>query len=199
VLKSCYKKGSLEAGCDEAGRGCLAGPVFAAAVILPEDFSNPMMNDSKLINEKVRYSLRTEIQKEAIAWSVAWVSNEEIDRLNILRASIMAMHKALDKLNRCPQNIIVDGNRFYSYRSIPHTCIVNGDGSYMSIAAASVLAKTYRDDYMIELHKDFTEYRWNANKGYATKYHREAIREFGLTTHHRRSFRLYGDQLYIKF
>jgi ribonuclease HII len=180
----------IEAGCDEAGRGCLAGPVFAAAVIFPKTFSNPLLNDSKQLTKEEREKLRPIIEKEALAYAVAWVDAEEIDKINILRASIKAMHLALDKLHVRPQNIIVDGNKFYKYRDIPHTCIVKGDGKYLSIAAASVLAKTYRDDYMTSLSKEFPQYGWDKNMAYPTKEHRDAIAKYGVTKHHRLSYRL---------
>lgn len=192
--------GRIEAGCDEAGRGCLAGPVFAAAVILPQDFENPLLNDSKQLTEKQRYALRPIIQEQAIAWAVGIVDNEEIDRINILKASILAMHKALDDLKVRPQFILVDGNRFYPYRDIPHTTVVKGDGKYMSIAAASVLAKTYRDDFMNDIASKYPQYGWLENKGYPTAAHREAIRQFGTTPYHRLSFNLLGDsQLSLNF
>lgn len=187
--------GLIEAGCDEAGRGCLAGPVYAAAVILPENFSSEILNDSKQLTEKQRYILRDVILKDAVAWAVGICDQLEIDKINILNASILAMHKALEKLTIQPQHILVDGNRFKSYMSIPHTCFVKGDGRYMSIAAASILAKTYRDDYMLQIHAAYPEYGWNRNKGYPTEKHREAISRFGITEHHRKTFRLTNDQL----
>ena len=180
--------GRIEAGCDEAGRGCLAGPVTAAAVILPPDFHNDLINDSKQLTERQREQLRPIIEHEAVAWAVAMVSPEEIDRINILRASITAMHRALDQLSVRPEGILVDGNRFFPYHDIPHTTIVKGDGKLMPIAAASILAKTYRDDCMIELAKDFPQYQWQQNKGYPTKAHRDAIRQHGLSPHHRLTF-----------
>ena len=195
MLLSCYQSGVPEAGCDEAGRGCLAGPVFAAAVILPEDFSSEVLNDSKQLTEIQRYSLRNVIQKEAISWAVGICDQQEIDRINILHASILAMHKALKQLIVRPLHIIVDGNRFKQFEEIPHTCFVKGDGKFFSIAAASVLAKTYRDDYMKEIYQNFPEYGWNQNKGYPTKIHRSAILKYGITEHHRKSFRLIDDQL----
>lgn len=185
----------LEAGCDEAGRGCLAGPVFAAAVILPKNCHIEDLNDSKKLSEAKRYELRPMIEKMAIAYAVAYCTNEEIDKFNILRASIMAMHRSLDKLKIKPEFIIVDGNRFYAYKNIPHKTIVKGDGKYMNIAAASVLAKTYRDDFMLKLHEEFPQYYWNVNKGYPTKKHVEAIEIFGYTKYHRKSFHLKSDQL----
>ena len=185
----------IEAGCDEAGRGCLAGPVFAAAVILPETFQNELLNDSKQLTEKRRYALRPIIEQEALAWAVGIVMPEEIDRINILKASFLAMHRAVDQLKVRPQHLLIDGNRFTPYPEVPHTTIVKGDGTYMSIAAASILAKTYRDDYMNQLDEQFPVYHWKENKGYPTKAHREAIRQFGITTHHRKSFTLLPQQL----
>lgn len=194
-----YFKDKVEAGCDEAGRGCLAGPVFAAAVILPEDFSNEMLNDSKQLSEKKRDQLRQIIEKEALAWAVAQVDNEEIDKINILNASITAMHRALDALPVIPEHILVDGNRFKPYRDIPHHCIVKGDGKYMAIAAASILAKTHRDEYMRQLHEQYPVYDWQRNKGYPTAAHREQIRQHGITPYHRKSFTLLDKQLEIDF
>ena len=194
-----YFKDKVEAGCDEAGRGCLAGPVFAAAVILPEDFSNEMLNDSKKLSEKKRDQLRQIIEKEALAWAVAQVDNEEIDQINILNASITAMHRALDALTVTPEHILVDGNRFKPYRDIPHHCIVKGDGKYMAIAAASILAKTHRDEYMRQLHEQYPVYDWQRNKGYPTAAHREQIRQHGITPYHRKSFTLLDKQLEIDF
>ncbi len=192
--------GRIEAGCDEAGRGCLAGPVFAAAVILPPDFENSLLNDSKQLTEKQRYALRPIIQEQAVAWAVGIVDNEEIDRINILKASILAMHKALDSLEVRPEHILVDGNRFYPYRDIPHTTVVKGDGKYLSIAAASVLAKTCRDDFMNRIAQEYPQYGWLDNKGYPTAAHREAIRQYGTTPYHRMSFNLLGDsQLSLNF
>ena len=185
----------IEAGCDEAGRGCLAGPVFAAAVILPETFQNELLNDSKQLTEKLRYALRPIIEQEALAWAVGIVMPEEIDRINILKASFLAMHRAVDQLKVRPQHLLIDGNRFTPYPDVPHTTIVKGDGTYMSIAAASILAKTYRDDYMNQLDEQFPVYHWKENKGYPTKAHREAIRQFGITPHHRKSFTLLPQQL----
>ena len=187
--------GRLEAGCDEAGRGCLAGAVFAAAVILPPDFSNEQLNDSKQLSEKRRYALRPLIEREALAWAVGIVTPEEIDRINILNASFLAMHRAVDQLKIRPQHLLIDGNRFNLYAGIPHTTVVKGDGKYLSIAAASVLAKTYRDDYMNELAAQYPGYHWLENKGYPTKAHREAIRQLGVTPYHRRSFALLPKQL----
>ncbi len=179
-----------EAGCDEAGRGCLAGPVFAAAVILPKDFHHPVLNDSKQLTHSQREELRPLIQKNAIAWAVAKVEHTEIDEINILNASLLAMHKALNKLSSRPQLLIIDGNRFKQYKNVPHQCIVEGDSKYASIAAASVLAKTYRDDFMLRLHKKFPVYHWDKNKGYGTALHRQAIEIHGVNEFHRKSFRL---------
>ena len=186
-------------GCDEAGRGCLAGPVFAAAVILPDNFSDELLNDSKQLSEKQRAGLRPVIEREALAWAVASVDNHEIDKINILNASILAMHRALDQLKVRPGHIIVDGNRFKKYRDIPHLCIVKGDGKYMSIAAASVLAKTHRDEYMENLHALFPVYNWKKNKGYPTQEHRKGIEQAGVTEFHRTSFTLLDSQLKIQF
>ena len=211
MLEAYYKEGVIEAGCDEAGRGCLAGPVFAAAVILPSDFQNEMLNDSKQLTEKKRYQLREVIEREALAWAVGIVDNKEIDQINILNASILAMHRALDQLKLRPQNIIVDGNRWKPYKEptandndnkptvIPATTIVKGDGKYLSIAAASILAKTYRDDFMLRIHEEFPQYHWNKNKGYPAKLHREAIRQFGTTPYHRMSFNLLGNTQQLEF
>ena len=190
-----YQDTLIEAGCDEAGRGCLAGPVFAAAVILPRDFRHPLLNDSKQLKESEREALRGVIEKDALAFAVASIDNEEIDRINILKASFRAMHEALARLSLQPGMLLTDGNRFHPYGDIPHTCIVQGDGKYASIAAASILAKTYRDDYMKQLHEQFPHYGWKDNKGYPTSAHREAIRTHGETPYHRRSFRLLPDQL----
>ncbi len=198
-LLSFYKENCIEAGCDEAGRGCLAGPVVAAAVILPENYTHPILNDSKKINEKNRYLLRTEIEESAIAFAVGIIDNKGVDELNILKASIMAMHKALDLLKINPQHIIIDGNKFIKYNNIPHQCIIKGDSKYYSIAAASILAKTYRDDIMHELHQKHPEYNWKKNKGYPTKEHRQAIKEFGTTPFHRMTFRLLDEQLSLYF
>lgn len=185
----------IEAGCDEAGRGCYAGPVFAAAVILPKDFFHPLLNDSKQVNETNRNELKLVIQEKALAFAVASISSKQIDATNILKASFKAMHLAIDKLSIKPEHLLIDGNRFTAYKDIPHTCIVKGDGKYSAIAAASILAKTYRDDYMISLHKKFPEYSFNKNKGYGTLQHREAIQKFGLTPHHRHSFNILPNQL----
>lgn len=192
MLLPFHHQGVVEAGCDEAGRGCLAGPVFAAAVILPPNFKNALLNDSKQLSEQKRYALRDIIEREAVAWAVGIVSNEEIDKINILRASILAMHRALDGLKVRPEEIIVDGNRFTPYGNLPYTTIVKGDGKYLSIAAASILAKTYRDDYMKRLHEEYPAYRWDRNKGYPAPAHRQAIREHGTTPYHRMSFNLLG-------
>ena len=200
MLKNNYYEGKIEAGCDEAGRGCLAGSVYAAAVILPEDYQNELLNDSKQLTEKRRYQLREMIERDAIAWAVGIVTPEEIDKINILNASILAMHRALDQLKVRPEAIIVDGNRFKPYQKLPHTTIVKGDGKYLSIAAASILAKTYRDDYMNKLAEEYPQYDWLSNKGYPTKKHREAIRQFGITPYHRKSYNLLGDgQLSLEF
>ena len=208
MLATHYYEGKIEAGCDEAGRGCLAGSVYAAAVILPDGYENPLLNDSKQLTEKRRYELREQIERDAVAWAVGIVTPEEIDKINILNASILAMHRALDQLKVRPEAIIVDGNRFKPYRSvvdgspvnIPHTTIVKGDDKYMAIAAASILAKTYRDDYMNQLAEEYPQYDWQKNKGYPTKKHREAIRLYGTTPYHRMSYNLLGDgQLSLEF
>ena len=204
MLESCYYQGKVEAGCDEAGRGCLAGSVYAAAVILPEGYQNELLNDSKQLTEKKRYQLREMIERDAVAWAVGIVTPEEIDKINILNASILAMHRALDQLQVRPEAIIVDGNRFKPYyergergevrgERIPHTTIVKGDGKYLSIAAASILAKTYRDDYMNQLAEEYPQYDWKSNKGYPTKKHRDAIRQYGITPYHRKTFNMLGD------
>ena len=195
MLKSNYSKILLECGTDEAGRGCLSGPVTAAAVILPENFKNDMLNDSKQLSEKKRHLLRPIIEEQALAFGVAHVFPEKIDEINILNASILAMHKAIEKLKTQPKFIIVDGNKFKPYLSTPHETIIKGDSKYLSIAAASVLAKTYRDDYMEQLHEEFPMYYWNKNKGYPTKQHRQAIRDYGATAYHRKTFRLLPEQL----
>lgn len=189
----------LEAGCDEAGRGCLAGSVFAAAVILPPSFESELLNDSKKLTEKQRYTLRPLIEKEALAWAVGIVTPEEIDKINILNASFLAMHRAVEQLKITPNHLLIDGNRFTPYPDIPHTCIIKGDGKYLSIAAASVLAKTYRDDYMAMLHAKYNCYDWAQNKGYPTRKHREAIRLHGTTPYHRTTFALLEKQLKIEF
>ena len=190
MLESHYYENIVEAGCDEAGRGCLAGSVFAAAVILPPDYHNELLNDSKKLTDRRRKQLRTVIERDALAWAVGIVEPAEIDRINILNASILAMHRALDALEVRPEAVIVDGNRFKPYRDLPFTTIVKGDGKYMSIAAASILAKTYRDDYMDRLAEEYPQYDWRSNKGYPTKKPRQAIREYGPTPYHRRSFTL---------
>ncbi len=189
-LQAFLNFGVLEAGCDEAGRGCLAGPVFAAAVVLPPDFEHPLLNDSKQMSEGQRDQLRIVIERESLAWAVASVSPAEIDRINILKASFVAMHRALDQLTQRPSHILVDGNRFYRYQNVPHTCIVKGDGKFAAIAAASVLAKTHRDAHMLQLHAEYPAYDWHSNKGYPTLAHREAIRQHGSTLHHRQTFQL---------
>jgi ribonuclease HII len=185
-----FSKDKIEAGCDEAGRGCLAGPVFAASVILPRNFKNKLLNDSKQINEKNRYLLREIIEKKALVWAVGIVNQTEIDKINILNASFLAMHRAIDQLNQRPQLLLIDGNRFKAYPNIPHECIIKGDGKFASIAAASILAKTYRDDYMKDIAKQYPIYQWEKNKGYPTKIHKAAIAEYGICSHHRKSFRL---------
>ncbi|MBP5408555.1 MAG: ribonuclease HII [Prevotella sp.] len=193
MLASHYYEGKVEAGCDEAGRGCLAGSVYAAAVIFPENYQNEELNDSKQLTDKRRKQLREIIERDAVAWAVGIVTPEEIDKINILNASILAMHRALDQLKVRPEAIIVDGNRFKPYQKLPHTTIVKGDGKYLSIAAASILAKTYRDDYMDALAEEYPQYDWLSNKGYPTKKHRDAIRQYGMTPYHRKSFNLLGD------
>ena len=193
MLKSHYYESLIEAGCDEAGRGCLAGSVYAAAVILPPDYQNELLNDSKKLTAKKRYALREEIERDAIAWAVGIVTPEEIDKINILNASFLAMHRALDQLSVRPEAVIVDGNRFKPYQDLPSTTIVKGDGKYLSIAAASILAKTYRDDYMLSLAEEYPQYDWQSNMGYPTKKHRQAIRELGITPYHRKSYNLLGD------
>ena len=193
LLLPYYQDVLTEAGCDEAGRGCLAGPVFAAAVILPRTFRHPLLNDSKQLKEDERNVLRVVIEREAVAFAVASICNEEIDRINILKASFKAMHEALARLSLQPQMLLIDGNRFHPYGDIPHTCIIQGDGKYASIAAASVLAKTYRDEYMQALHEQYPQYGWKENKGYPTRFHRDAIRSHGDTPFHRRTFRLLPD------
>lgn len=193
MLKSHYYEDLIEAGCDEAGRGCLAGSVYAAAVILPPDYQNELLNDSKKLTAKKRYTLREEIERDAIAWAVGIVTPEEIDKINILNASFLAMHRALDQLKVRPEAVIVDGNRFKPYQDLPSATIVKGDGKYLSIAAASILAKTYRDDYMLSLAEEYPHYDWQSNMGYPTKKHRQAIREHGITPYHRKSYNLLGD------
>ena len=193
MLKSHYYEGLIEAGCDEAGRGCLAGSVYAAAVILPSDYQNELLNDSKKLTAKKRYALREEIERDAIAWAVGIVTPKEIDKINSLNASFLAMHRALDQLQVRPEAVIVDGNRFKPYQDLPSTTIVKGDGKYLSIAAASILAKTYRDDYMLSLAEEYPQYDWQSNMGYPTKKHRQAILEHGITPYHRKSYNLLGD------
>ncbi|WP_339739174.1 ribonuclease HII [uncultured Sunxiuqinia sp.] len=195
ILQGCLMEGRTEAGCDEAGRGCLAGPVFAAAVILPAGFENDLLNDSKKLSEKQRDQLRPLIEEQALAFGVGVVSNQEVDQINVLNASFLAMHRAVEQLSLKPEHLLIDGNRFRPYPEIAHDCIIKGDGKFLSIAAASVLAKTYRDDYMNRLHEEFPEYQWLKNKGYPTKAHREAIRKLGPTPYHRLSFRLLEEQL----
>jgi ribonuclease HII len=195
MLKPFYQEKLLEAGCDEAGRGCFAGPVFAAAVILPKDFEHPLLNDSKQLSEVHRNELRPVIEENALAFAVASIDNDEIDRINILKASFRSMHLALDQLQIKPQLLLIDGNRFIPYKKIPHHTIIKGDGIYASIAAASILAKTYRDEYMLQLHREFPQYRWNTNKGYGTEEHRKAIEQFGICKYHRKSFKLLPSQL----
>lgn len=194
-LLSYFNKNTIEAGCDEAGRGCLAGPVFAAAVILPPDFKNELLNDSKKLTEKQRFKLRPIIEREALAWAVEAVSNIEIDQVNILNASFFAMNRAVQKLKIVPEHLLIDGNRFRTQSEIPYTCMIKGDGRFFSIAAASVLAKTYRDDFMDKIHEEFPNYTWNKNKGYPTKKHREGIKLYGVTKYHRMTFRLLNEQL----
>ena len=194
-----YYTDKVEAGCDEAGRGCLAGPVFAAAVILPDHFSNELLTDSKQLSEKQRNHLRVVIEQEAISWAVAFVDNNEIDQINILNASILAMQRALDKLAIRPEHLLIDGNRFKPYQEIEHHCIVKGDARYLSIAAASVLAKTHRDEYMLQLHEQYPHYGWKKNKGYPTREHREGIRLHGITPFHRKTFQLMEQQLKLEF
>lgn len=200
MLKNYYEQGRVEAGCDEAGRGCLAGSVYAAAVILPPYYHNERLKDSKKLTARQRYALRQDIERDAVAWAVGVVTPQEIDQINILNASILAMHRALDQLQVRPEAIIVDGNRFKPYRDLPHTTIVKGDGKYLSIAAASILAKTYRDDEMVRLAQEYPDYDWQHNMGYPTRKHREAIRQHGITPYHRRTFNLLGsEELTIPF
>lgn len=196
-LLSYFKVNTVEAGCDEAGRGCLAGPVFAAAVILPPDFENEILNDSKILTEKQRNDLRQIIEKEALAWAVESVSNNEIDEVNILNASFLAMNRAVELLKLKPEHLLIDGNRFRTQSKTPYACMIKGDGRFLSIAAASVLAKTYRDEFMAKIHVEFPDYDWQKNKGYPTKKHRDAIRKFGVTSYHRKTFRLLNDQLVL--
>lgn len=189
----CLHKGVIEAGCDEAGRGCLAGSVYAAAVILPDDYRNEQLDDSKKLTERQRYELREVIERDALAWAVGVVTPEEIDKINILNASFLAMHRAIDQLSVRPQHLLIDGNRFNPYPDIPHTTVVKGDGKFLSIAAASILAKTYRDDYMNRLAEEYPVYDWKSNKGYPTRKHREAIARYGVSPYHRMSYNLLGD------
>lgn len=195
MLLPYMEPGRIEAGCDEAGRGCLAGAVFAAAVILPPDYRHDLLNDSKQLSEKQRYQLRPEIERDAIAYAVGIVTPQEIDQINILNASFLAMHRAVEQLSIRPEHLLIDGNRFKPYPHIGHTCVIKGDGKYLSIAAASILAKTYRDDYMLQLHQQHPQYGWNGNKGYPTQQHRDAITQYGTTSYHRMSFRLTDPQL----
>jgi Ribonuclease HII len=199
MLKSFLYHNLTEAGCDEAGRGCLAGPVVAAAVILPKNYKHPVLDDSKKLSAKQRALLKDEIINSAIAWKVAFVNNIEIDEMNILRASIKAMHIAIEGLEKVPQFLLIDGNRFYSYKDIKHQTIIKGDGLFFSIAAASVLAKTFRDEFMEKIHNEFPQYGWNKNKGYPTSFHRSAIMKYGITPYHRKSFTLFDSQLKIEF
>lgn len=199
MLKSHYYQNLTEAGCDEAGRGCLAGPVVAAAVILPKNYKHPVLNDSKKLTAKQRSSLKIEIINSAIAWKVAFIDNKEIDEMNILRASIKAMHIAIEGLKTEPELLLIDGNRFYPYKGIEYKTIIKGDGIYFSIAAASVLAKTFRDEYMEKIYNEFPEYGWNKNKGYPTSFHRAAITKYGITPYHRKSFALYDNQMKFEF
>ncbi len=199
MLESHFYTDLIEAGCDEAGRGCLAGSVYAAAVILPSDYDNPELNDSKKLTEKKRYLLREQVQRDAVAWAIGVVTPDEIDKINILNASFLAMHRALDQLKVRPEAVIVDGNRFKPYHDLPYTTIIKGDGRYQAIAAASILAKTYRDDYMAELATQYPQYDWQSNKGYPTKKHREAIRNYGISPFHRRSYNLLGCELELDF
>ena len=199
MLKSCLYHNLIEAGCDEAGRGCLAGPVVAAAVILPKNFKHPVLNDSKKLSAKQRAELKEMIINSAISWKVAFVDNIGIDEMNILRASIKAMHIAIEGLDKEPQFLLIDGNRFYPYKTIKYKTIIKGDGLYFSIAAASVLAKTFRDEFMEKIHYEFPEYGWIKNKGYPTSYHREAINKYGITPFHRKSFNLFDTQMKFEF
>jgi len=197
MLLPYFQNQLIEAGCDEAGRGCLAGPVFAAAVILPPNFHHPLLNDSKQIKESDRFKLRIEIEENAIAFAVAMVDHQEIDKINILNASFLAMHRAIEKLKIQPQFLIIDGNRFKNYSNINHECIVKGDGKYFSIAAASILAKTYRDDFMHQIDEEFPVYQWKKNKGYPTQFHRQTVIEIGFSPYHRKTFRITNPQLSI--
>lgn len=198
MLKSNFSGFSLEVGTDEAGRGCLAGPVVAAAVILPMDFAHPFLNDSKQLSEKKRNELRPFIEENALAFGVSFVWQDEVDKINVLQASITGMHRSIDALKIIPEFIIIDGNKFKNYKEVPHKTIIKGDAKYLSIAAASILAKTYRDEYMAKIHQEFPMYNWQKNKGYPTKEHRDAIREFGATIHHRKTFKLLPEQLKLK-
>ena len=198
MLKSFHTEGLIEAGCDEAGRGCLAGPVVASAVILPRDFQNKLLNDSKKLSEKQRLSLRPIIEKQALFWGIGIVTPQEIDKINILNASFLGMHRAIEQLKQKPEQLLIDGNRFNPYKDIPHHCIIKGDSKYLSIAAASILAKTYRDDIMKKLDLEFDSYAWKKNKGYPTIAHRKAIQEKGITPHHRKSFQLLPTQLKLE-
>lgn len=199
MLKTCFNKNVVEAGCDEAGRGCLAGPVYAAAVILPKGYRNKWLNDSKKLTEADRYELRPVIESKAVAWAVGIVTQQEIDKINILNASILGMHRAIDQLAVRPELLLIDGNRFTKYADIEHRCIIGGDARFMSIAAASILAKTYRDDFMKEMHNKYPHYQWCTNMGYATREHREAIREHGYTELHRLTFQLLPGQTELAF
>lgn len=199
MLLSCFKKGRIEVGCDEAGRGSLAGPVYAAAVILPKSFNHPLLDDSKKLTEQARNLLRPVIERKALDWAVAFVDNQEIDDINILNASIEAMHRALNKLNICPDALLIDGNKFKPYKDITHHTIVNGDATYKSIAAASILAKTHRDEYMQKLHSEFPQYGWDQNKAYPTPQHRQAIRKYGITIYHRKSYHLVKSHEVLEF
>jgi ribonuclease HII len=198
VLKSYFDKNLIEAGCDEAGRGCLAGPVYASAVILPKNYKNKWLNDSKKLSDKDRYELRPEIEENAITWALGIVDHKEIDEINILNASFLAMHRSVDKLKTKPELLLIDGNRFKAYKKIPHQCIIKGDGKFLSIAAASILAKTYRDDHMQAMALKYPEYKWDSNMGYPTKKHREAIRTHGVTPIHRLTFQLLPKQLTLE-
>lgn len=199
MLLPFFQQGQVEAGCDEAGRGCLAGPMVAAAVILPPDFKNELLNDSKKLSESKRNKLRTIIEDQALAWAVSFVNHEEIDEVNILNASFIAMHRSIDQLSTKPTSLLIDGNRFHTYQNIPHHCIIKGDGKYLSIAAASILAKTHRDEYMVNMDREYPGYDWKGNKGYPTKKHRAAIAEIGASPIHRKSFKLLPEQMNISF
>jgi ribonuclease HII len=199
MLKSCLYHNLIEAGCDEAGRGCLAGPVVAAAVILPKNYKHPVLNDSKKLSAKLRSQLKDEIMNSAVSWNVAFIDNNEIDSMNILRASIKAMHIAIEGLDKEPQFLLIDGNRFYPYKTTAYKTIIKGDGIFFSIAAASILAKTFRDEYMEKIHYEFPEYAWIKNKGYPTSFHRSAIVKYGITPYHRKSFSLFETQLKFEF